>query len=140
MAEYEGSKAQQAHEIGRLLQQLTAVSRDMDGAGFLFRIVDAETGEVHGNARASQDVANAVQAALESMLRYAEADRPERMSGAAEDTTANPELAADVEDVFAALDPISLLDDVLESSNPRGAAQAYEDLVTGEIDPDGGQW
>lgn len=43
-----------------------------------------------------------------------------------------PDLFADVTDVFDALDPISLLDDVLNSPNPGESAEAYEDLVNGE--------
>lgn len=45
-----------------------------------------------------------------------------------------PDLYADVTDVFDDIDPISLLDDVLNSANPGDSAVAYEDLVTGETD------
>ena len=43
----------------------------------------------------------------------------------------NPDLYADVTDLFDAIDPISLLDDVLSSDRPGEAAEAYEEM-TGE--------
>jgi hypothetical protein len=129
MSAYDGSKAQQAHELLSLIQKLTAVSRDPHSQGFLLRITDAATGEALGHARASQDVANAVQAALESMLAYAEADRPEKLSSAAQDATGHSELAAAINDVFADIDPVALLSDVVDAPDPDASALAYEDLL-----------
>lgn len=48
--------------------------------------------------------------------------------------TPDPQLIADVEDIFNALDPLNLLDDVLQSEWPGRAAAAFEQLVTGEWD------
>lgn len=45
----------------------------------------------------------------------------------------NPDLYADVTDLFDSIDPISLLDDVLNSDWPGEAAEAYEQM-TGEWD------
>jgi len=38
---------------------------------------------------------------------------------------------ADVIDLFLLIDPVSLLDDVFASTEPRAAAMAYEQLVEG---------
>jgi hypothetical protein len=46
----------------------------------------------------------------------------------------NPDLYADVTDVFDAVDPWSYLDDVLTALDPEAAAAAYEQIVTGEWD------
>ncbi|MFD8488645.1 hypothetical protein [Streptomyces sp. NPDC059712] len=46
----------------------------------------------------------------------------------------DPDLYADVIDMFDAVDPQSYLDDVLTSREPEAAAAAYEQLVTGEWD------
>ncbi|MFR9794259.1 hypothetical protein ACL07V_37490 [Streptomyces sp. MB22_4] len=48
----------------------------------------------------------------------------------------NPDLYADVTDLFLAIDPWSYLDDVLTSTDPEAAAAAYEQIVTGEWDGD----
>lgn len=48
----------------------------------------------------------------------------------------NPDLYADVTDVFDAVDPWSYLDDVLTSTDPEASAAAYEQIVTGEWDGD----
>ncbi|MBJ6623508.1 hypothetical protein [Streptomyces sp. DHE17-7] len=45
----------------------------------------------------------------------------------------DPDLYADVTDLFDSIDPISLLDDVLNSDQPEEAAAAYEQM-TGEWD------
>jgi hypothetical protein len=45
----------------------------------------------------------------------------------------DPDLYADVTDLFDSIDPISLLDDVLSSDRPGEAAEAYEEM-TGEWD------
>ncbi|MFJ8657475.1 hypothetical protein ACIRNU_34695 [Streptomyces rochei] len=45
----------------------------------------------------------------------------------------DPDLYADVTDLFDSIDPISLLDDVLKSDLPEEAAAAYEQM-TGEWD------
>ncbi|MET9436899.1 hypothetical protein [Streptomyces sp. NPDC006551] len=50
------------------------------------------------------------------------------------DDTPNPFLVAEIEDFFASLDPLDLLDDVLNSEVPGRAAEAYEQLVTGDWD------
>lgn len=47
-----------------------------------------------------------------------------------------PRLFADVTDVFNAVDPQDLLDDVFASQDPDEALNAYEQLVTGEWDGD----
>jgi hypothetical protein len=46
----------------------------------------------------------------------------------------NPDLYADVTDLYAAVDPWSYLEDVLTSTDPEAAAAAYEQIVTGEWD------
>ncbi|MEZ7005694.1 hypothetical protein [Streptomyces sp. AD55] len=46
----------------------------------------------------------------------------------------DPDLYTQVTDLFDAVDPFSYLDDVLTSTDPEGAAAAYEQLVTGEWD------
>ncbi|MGW7630470.1 hypothetical protein ACWGKO_16265 [Streptomyces griseoincarnatus] len=46
----------------------------------------------------------------------------------------DPRLFADVTDVFNAVDPQDLLDDVFASQDPHEALNAYEQLVTGEWD------
>ena len=46
----------------------------------------------------------------------------------------NPDLYADVTDLFLTVDPQSYLDDVLTSTDPEAAAAAYEQIVTGEWD------
>ncbi|QGZ53341.1 hypothetical protein GPZ77_34490 (plasmid) [Streptomyces sp. QHH-9511] len=48
--------------------------------------------------------------------------------------TPDPLLIAEIEDYFARLDPLDLLDDVLASKNPDGAAAAYQQLVTRDWD------
>ncbi|MFF7335423.1 hypothetical protein [Streptomyces sp. NPDC008150] len=45
-----------------------------------------------------------------------------------------PDLYADVTDLFHDVDPWSYLDDVLASADPEAAAAAYEQIVTGEWD------
>lgn len=47
------------------------------------------------------------------------------------------EALADLEDHFAAISPVDLLDWVWSSSDPDASLRAYEYLVTGEIDEDG---
>jgi hypothetical protein len=52
----------------------------------------------------------------------------------------DPQIYADVTDLFLLIDPVSLLDDVFASTEPRAAAMAYEQLVEGGTgDWDGGQ-
>lgn len=46
----------------------------------------------------------------------------------------DPDLYADVTDIFDAVDPWSYLDDVLTSTDPEASAAAYEQIVTGEWD------
>jgi hypothetical protein len=46
----------------------------------------------------------------------------------------NPDLYADVTDLFLAIDPLSYLDDVINADCPEAAQAAYEQLVTGEWD------
>jgi hypothetical protein len=46
----------------------------------------------------------------------------------------DPDLYADVTDLFLAVDPWSYLDDVLTSHDPEASAAAYEQIVTGEWD------
>jgi hypothetical protein len=46
----------------------------------------------------------------------------------------NPDLYADVLDVFNEVDPQDYLDDVFTSQDPDEALNAYEQLVTGEWD------
>ena len=46
----------------------------------------------------------------------------------------DPDLYAQVTDVFDEVDPWSYLDDVLTSNDPEAAAAAYEQIVTGEWD------
>ena len=46
----------------------------------------------------------------------------------------DPDLYANVLDLFDAVDPWSYLDDVLTSTDPEAAAAAYEQIVTGEWD------
>lgn len=46
----------------------------------------------------------------------------------------DPDLYADVTDLFDAVDPWSYLDDVLTSTDPEASAAAYEQIVTGEWD------
>lgn len=48
----------------------------------------------------------------------------------------DPLLIAAIEDMFAALDPTSFLDDILDSPNPKASVRAYEQLVTGDWDGD----
>jgi hypothetical protein len=48
----------------------------------------------------------------------------------------DPQLFADVLDVFTEVDPQDYLDDVLTSIDPEAAAAAYEQMVTGEWDGD----
>ncbi|WP_329126087.1 hypothetical protein [Streptomyces sp. NBC_01353] len=50
--------------------------------------------------------------------------------------TPDPLLIADIEDIFDSLDPLSLLNDALNSEYPGSAAVAYEQLVSGEWDGD----
>ncbi|WP_030756614.1 hypothetical protein [Streptomyces sp. NRRL F-5135] len=52
------------------------------------------------------------------------------------DSELDPELVADLEDHFAAIDPNSYLNDVFSAEHPEAAAAAYEQLVTGEWDGD----
>lgn len=47
------------------------------------------------------------------------------------------EALADLEDHFANVDPIDLLDEALSSNNAEQGLRAFESLVTGEIDEDG---
>ncbi|MET9725440.1 hypothetical protein [Streptomyces zaomyceticus] len=46
------------------------------------------------------------------------------------------DLFDDVEGVFAALDPTSFLDDVLDGPDPQASVRAYEQMVTGDWDGD----
>lgn len=46
----------------------------------------------------------------------------------------DPDLYADVTDVFLAVDPVSYLDDVFGSPDAHASMNAYEELVTGEWD------
>ncbi|MFD3336147.1 hypothetical protein ACFWV1_26390 [Streptomyces sp. NPDC058700] len=46
----------------------------------------------------------------------------------------DPLLIAAIEDMFANLDPLDLLDDVLASKVPGQAAEAYEEMVTRDWD------
>jgi hypothetical protein len=48
----------------------------------------------------------------------------------------DPLLIAAIEDMFAALDPASFLDDIFDSQDPDASAQAFEDMVTGGWDED----
>jgi hypothetical protein len=48
----------------------------------------------------------------------------------------NPDLYADVTDLFLVIDPQSYLDDVFSSQDPHESMNAYEQLVTGEWDGD----
>lgn len=48
----------------------------------------------------------------------------------------NPDLYADVTDLFMLVDPQSYLDDVFASPDPHESLNAYEQLVTGEWDGD----
>lgn len=43
-------------------------------------------------------------------------------------------LVADIEDLYAAIDPLSYLADVMAADSPDAAQAAYEQLVTGEWD------
>lgn len=43
----------------------------------------------------------------------------------------------DIEDVFAALDPTSFLDDVLDGPDPKASVKALEEMVTGDATEDG---
>ncbi|WP_331760615.1 hypothetical protein OH810_31945 (plasmid) [Streptomyces albidoflavus] len=47
------------------------------------------------------------------------------------------EALADLEDHFASVDPIDLLDAALSANNAEQGLRAFEHLVTGEIDEDG---
>ena len=146
MTSYDGSKAQRAHEILNLLQQLTALSDEPGEDGFLFRLVESGNREVFGNAYVSPRVMNALKAALESMLRCAQADR--QAAGRAEEIPSgewsaaavaqnDPDLYAQVTDLFEEIftenAPASFLNDVLNAPDPKKSAIAYEDL-TGESD------
>ena len=46
----------------------------------------------------------------------------------------NPDLYADVTDLFLLIDPQSYLDDVFAAPDPHESMNAYEQLVTGEWD------
>jgi hypothetical protein len=46
----------------------------------------------------------------------------------------NPDLYADVTDLFMVIDPLSYLEDVVAADCPEAAQVAYEQLVTGEWD------
>jgi hypothetical protein len=153
MADYNDSRAAQAHQILNLLQQLTAISSRPDEDGVLFRLVQSGNRDVLGNAYVSQRVMTALQTALESMLAVAQADQRmlERMKAEADGRQAavsreeiasgewsaaavaqnDPHLYAEVTDFFDSIDPISLLDDVFRSDRPGDAADAYEEM-TGE--------
>jgi hypothetical protein len=48
----------------------------------------------------------------------------------------DPLLIAAIEDMFAAIHPLDLLDDVLNSDVPEAAEQAYGDLVLSTIPDD----
>jgi len=48
----------------------------------------------------------------------------------------NPDLYADVTDLFMVIDPQSYLDDVFGSPDPHESMNAYEQIVTGEWDGD----
>ncbi|QBJ94446.1 hypothetical protein D0Z67_29190 (plasmid) [Streptomyces seoulensis] len=47
-----------------------------------------------------------------------------------------PLLHAEIDAMYAGIDPLSYLDDVLTAVDPEGAAAAYEQMVTGEWDGD----
>lgn len=72
--------------------------------------------------------------AVDSLNAYVGSERQTKPSSATVFATQHPQLAAELVDAFAEVDPISLLDDVLNSPNPGKSAEAYEDLVTGETD------
>ncbi|MFD9249483.1 hypothetical protein [Streptomyces bottropensis] len=153
MAEHDDNRAAQAHQILNLLQQLTELTSRPDEDGVLFRLVQSGNRDVLGNAYVSQRVMTALQTALESMLAVAQADQQmiQRMKAEADGRRSavsceeipsgewsaaavaqnDPQLYADVTDVFDAIDPISLLDDVFRSDRPGDAADAYEEM-TGE--------
>jgi hypothetical protein len=46
----------------------------------------------------------------------------------------NPDLYADIVDLFLLIDPESYLDDVFTAESPEASLAAYEQLVTGEWD------
>jgi hypothetical protein len=46
----------------------------------------------------------------------------------------HPDLAADITDLYNAIDPRSYLDDIVAADCPEAAQAAYEQLVTGEWD------
>ena len=55
------------------------------------------------------------------------------------DATVGPalgQLITELEDTFADLDPVDLLDEVMASDQREAARRAYEELVTGETDQD----
>ncbi|MFJ7297515.1 hypothetical protein [Streptomyces collinus] len=48
----------------------------------------------------------------------------------------NPDLYADITDLFLVIDPQDYLDDVFAGTDPHASMNAYEELVTGEWDGD----
>lgn len=115
-------------------------------------------GEFAGETVLSAKAVEALTMAVESLVDYAadaagpsdnviDAVYEEMARLAAPYTTASPvplnaaafakqhrELAADITDVFADVDPLSYLDDVVAADCPEAAQAAYEQLVTGEWD------
>lgn len=83
-------------------------------------------------------LAESLSDAIDSLNAYVSSDRkaaadPSMWSAAAVAQN-DPDLYAEVTDLFLMVDPQSYLDDVLTSKYPEAAAAAYEQLVTGEWD------